>query len=52
MPVFSSLDTLETYSRSKLAAADFVYVDIGQARVHEGFLPWTGSRWHAAEHAQ
>ena len=49
LPVFCPLDEWEPFESRPLSDWDFVYVSLGDFRVHPGLFPYTGSRYYSAE---
>ena len=49
LPVFCPLDEWEPYESRPLDQWDFVYIDMGDCRIHPGLFPYTGSRYYATE---
>ena len=49
LPVFCPLDDWEPFEISKLPEYDFVFIDLGDVRLHKNLFPHTGSRPYAAE---
>ena len=49
IPIFCPLDDWEPFDISKLPEYDFVFIDLGDVRLHKDMFPYTGSRPYAAE---
>jgi hypothetical protein len=49
LPIFCPLDDWEPFAITKLPEYDFVFIDLGDVRIHKGMFPYTGSRPYAAE---
>jgi hypothetical protein len=49
LPIFSPLDEWEPFDSRPCSDWDFVYIDMGDVRIHRGIAPYTGSRWYIGE---